>query len=212
MSPVAIVFIVIIALALVVIVFVKPEKEKGDAIQRFRAIGLAELRKPERVPQLITIITGVGEETIFRMRGTLWFEALLAETFARPIDLPADVSFLTSQYVRYLASLREFMSRYWPTGFGAVAGGAEVQPPSGGAGAFRLFVLQKSLEWLYKVASDQNRLVGEHGGGFVKWESSLFESSSERSLEMGWGPQRTVDSYRFRITVPALEEEMVRFS
>lgn len=212
MAPAAVILFVVIALVVVVIVFVKPEKAMGDAVQRFRALGLAGLRAPDRVPQLVTIITGVSEETIFRVHATLWFEALLAETFTKPIDLPSDVPYLTAQYVRYLAALREFIARYWPTAFAATASGAEMQEPSGGAEVWRLHVLHKSLEWLQKMAVEQNRLVDGQGGGFVKWESPLFESSFERSIESGWGLQSTVDSFRFRITMPALEGEIARLS
>ena len=204
MSPtVTIILIAIIVASFVGLYFINPQKAENDAIATTRSAGVQSLQQRRRVPE---ISNDPGETNAFRVSWTIWFEALLGETFERPADFPKDVAFLTAQYVRALQAFRDYVSP-------KLMSAADAPPMLADQYLWYAPTLHQALDWLHRQATTYNAAADRKGASVVRWDPSVVESTflhqTGTSQLVG---VRTGFSFEFRAAPAVLDAEIARLS
>ena len=206
-----ILFVIVVGAVGALITYLVGEYQTTKEQARLATATLVEVQ--QQAPELKTVIS-LTAQTIIGNKEKVWFENLLWKTFDDRVPTEEDVRFLTRQYTRLLFLVKEHMEKNWEAEWNQnydpaqpkllVKRRSEADP---------LTRLDKSLEWLRTLATQQSALIRERNLPFPAWDKDILEVTDHGFRQVhavAFNAAGYEDSITTRANPRALEAEIVR--
>jgi hypothetical protein len=211
------IFLVVVSIIGGIIAMIMGKVKESRSHKRFEIMSLDELQSVTAIPPWQPSVS-LTSKTIYGNDAVAWFEALFKRTFEEQVDFEKNYSFLTREYVRFILGLKEFMEKCWPTLWGDsnFDPSKPVTLTASKADAYIMLVFQQTLEWLDKMAAEQENLMKPlaRSESFPLWNRQIFKK--ETFVENVRNPSGLWSDMQTFVKIPSnpvvLQEEISRLS